>query len=172
MLKVKRLIAKNPYKKIDQMKDVEAAYLAGLIDGEGSIKVAAHRYPNFQVYMATDLPVLLAMEWGGMFNALPYKTKGKGVFVWEINQRGLLRRFLLKIKPYLRLKQRQAELALKMCDLLDTKPLHLEEEIKKMAKMMSELNDLPLPDITNMVVQWTEEDRITKSRRGRKRKED
>lgn len=67
--------------------------------------------------------------------------------MWRLNKRRLIRLFLLKIKPYLQLKQKQAELALKMCDIADRKDVGWKGELKRLATEISKLNHPPPLDI-------------------------
>ena len=100
----------------------EAAYLAGFIDGEGSIAITASKLMNgvkngglalIMKITNTNKSVLedIASLWGGRL-ALSYATTGaKPVFAlyWGAKDAGTI---LGEIKPYLKIKKEQCDIAL------------------------------------------------------------
>jgi len=126
------------------MTDVEASYLAGLFDGEGCVVAFRQRGGFYSPYatigMTAGLPHELWMEWGGLFYARSRGLLHKPCNVWEIRKQGELHVFFQKIKPYLRVKYFQVDLALRMLDILGEKSEGWKEELNRMAEEMHRLN--------------------------------
>jgi LAGLIDADG DNA endonuclease family protein len=103
--------------------DVSAPYLAGFVDGEGSLMLArweARRYPN-PVYRPrvsitnTDRRVLDAIQhcYGGILT-----SESRAKFGWNHSYQlvwtaGLVERIVKTIEPYLLIKHKQAEILLR-----------------------------------------------------------
>lgn len=104
------------------------AYAAGIIDGEGSItvqraSVPAHGsktmrvIPRLSVAM-THVETLqwLAAVWGGTVILRSYReleTHRRPVYVWEVRGH-IMAAFLRDVHPFLRIKRKQADLALQL----------------------------------------------------------
>ena len=103
------------------MKDTELSYIAGLVDGEGSISISKPTNSNNSFTLEVtvtnkDKQVIswLKESFGGGIR-VKYKPEEKfywsDCYGWKISaQKGLV--FLKKILPFLRIKKRQAELAI------------------------------------------------------------
>jgi len=113
------------------LTDIDLAYIAGFFDGEGCIslcKVKDDSYRRNYNYMLaihvsnTKLEILemLHREFGGHFQRIKNKTtpNGKEIYVWALTRR-IATRFIKAIYPYLRMKRRQAELALEYRKLIN-----------------------------------------------------
>lgn len=97
---------------------VDAAYLAGFIDGEGSIMLVARTTggAHLRVTIAnTDRPIL---DWvadvtgvGQTYLQRDATEKHKAGYAWRVAGDGA-ESLLLQIRPFLRIKARQADLAL------------------------------------------------------------
>lgn len=95
----------------------DLAYLAGIIDGEGTIlhQAAGRSTPIWTVkFNMTDRPLV---EWvhsfGGTFNVRPPAKPGhKEQYAWAVNRQLDVLTFLEAILPYLRVKRARAEEAL------------------------------------------------------------
>ena len=97
------------------MTEIEKAYVAGFFDGEGCCLVT----PNCQVRIIIaqkDPGVLnwIAKEYGGK---LTLKEKGQNAAKLWLNGSIEIQRFLFEIKPYLRCKNFEVDLALQMIAL-------------------------------------------------------
>lgn len=110
---------------------LERAYLAGVIDSDGCIRVsrdtwrmrnADGRTPTFQARIhikqvdpeATDLCYEI---FGGYYRQEPPTAyRGKPLWSWAIHSAGA-GRVLTAVSPYLRIKKAQAENALRVCEL-------------------------------------------------------
>ena len=101
------------------ISDAEAAYAAGILDGEGSISVTRNhtgRWPSPQVSVAsTDRELLewLKLRFGGTITTKqPRKPEHSLSYDWKVTDRRSLR-FLQRIRPFLVIKRKICR-----CDLL------------------------------------------------------
>jgi len=114
----------------------KAAYMAGVMDGEGSFSITKHIEPtkntgkmthNFIIFCGFTMTDARVGRWaldnfGGHFNRQKYnkaKPWHKDAWRWRIGsgKRSNLESFLLAIIPYLILKREQAQLMLDFCRL-------------------------------------------------------
>ncbi len=101
------------------ISDVEAAYAAGILDGEGSISVTRNhstRWPSPQVSVASTDRELLGWfreRFGGSISTKqPRKANHSLSFDWKLTDRRALR-FLQIVRPYLVIERK-----IRRCDLL------------------------------------------------------
>lgn len=108
---------------------LDIRYIAGIIDGEGTIGVYLQHKPkgmlspNIGAVVAvgmTDCRVLdkLASQFGGRVKFCKHKNRSprwKDYYRWQLCSR-LARLFLERVTPHLQLKQKQAKLALKLLE--------------------------------------------------------
>lgn len=99
--------------------DVEAAYAAGILDGEGSITLTRNhtgRWPSPQVSVASndrELLVWLRARFGGAITTKkPRQPQHAVAFDWKLTDRRALR-FLQIVRPYLVIERK-----IRRCDLL------------------------------------------------------
>jgi hypothetical protein len=106
------------------VSDTEAAYAAGILDGEGSIsltRVHKDRYPSPQVSVASTDRELL--EWlqarfgGSIVRKRTYKPHHSQSYDWKVTDRKALR-VLKRVRPFLVIERK-----VKRCDLLLTEYL-------------------------------------------------
>jgi len=114
------------------------SYLAGIIDGEGSISATPRRCGNSLWYQQTirvhmsvgNITDLLKKEFGG--NTYHYVRNGKHEYIWQVWNKQA-RALAKKLEPYLFLKHEQARLLYTMFD---------EKNKDKRAKMEQKLKYL------------------------------
>jgi hypothetical protein len=106
------------------ISDIEAAYIAGLLDGEGTICFSHHlarpklnrEFWQPKVTIAnTNRAVIewLAAKMGGSIAQHHQKAHWRRCYVWNAKDiRGILR----TVQPFLRIKARQAEIVLAFLD--------------------------------------------------------
>lgn len=102
------------------MTEVEKAYLAGLVDGEGTITLSRHhKGQNPQPRLAISNNCLSVLEWarsvtgkGLIIRRSPRKEWHRQSYVWQVCLAGAVLEILAEIRPYLRIKQRHASLLL------------------------------------------------------------
>jgi hypothetical protein len=102
-------------------------YLAGFVDGEGSIAIYKHKdsrvqkgytlHPKF-VIANTNEEVLKAIKEiiGGKIKALPKHKGCKIVYCVEFQDYAQIEKALRIIKPFLIIKQKQADLMIEFCN--------------------------------------------------------
>lgn len=109
----------SEYHKIENMSEIEVAYFAGLLDGEGCVRVGAFKNSNgiinYRAYMVIamtdEAPITWLVENMGGGKYVDKKLRhgnSKICFSWTLNARlgaALLERAL----PYLLVKKKQAE---------------------------------------------------------------
>ncbi len=130
------------------LTDVEAAYLAGLFDGEGSVTFryyktkprmrAAFFRSNFQIRISnTNYPTIkwLHQTFGGLiirgkqYPTNPVKNMKTG-YQWQLTANPF--KFLHAIQPYLRIKRERVDLILSYESLKTKKGPRSSEEKKKL----------------------------------------
>ena len=145
------------------MNKLTASYLAGFIDGEGSLEIRKHkRNGNYGVYYEGKLRISQAnkdiIEWlknsfgGYMENGK--NNHGSEYYCWTLKNTVKLLPFIQRIIPYLRLKKERAELLRKFMkrklltrradgtyEHLSPQELKIREE---MFQSMKQLNIKPL----------------------------
>ena len=102
------------------------AYLAGFLDGDGSIYVRAK--PNSSYKYGYQVAPYIAFFQSATCESFPemvteigygkIRLRKDGIYEFTINKQSEIRDFLMKVSPYLQLKQAQAIL---MIEILDTK---------------------------------------------------
>jgi hypothetical protein len=116
------------------MHEWELGYMAGLIDGEGSISIGRapacgnQKHDTYklvlQVYMSTEEPLNTVVKWfGGKVEVLPIQTERFGQNIpgrqWRANGRKAID-ILKMVRPYLILKRPQADLAIEYLEWYET----------------------------------------------------
>lgn len=129
----------------------DLAYLAGIIDGEGSILITKWKgnrlNPTYRTRVAIQMtdrePVKLAHVVLGGFFFDNYKTKsGKRLFMWCVEGTNAVRA-LKKVHKYLRVKKNQAALIYKIQNTFKNTGLPLTRKvINKREVIRKELNKL------------------------------
>ena len=109
------------------MKKTDLAYIAGIIDGEGSIiaqrstskKGQLKRYNIIVVVNMTDtsaIELIRALFGGRFYKYLPRRSERKAITRWQVS--GQEAEVILRaIKPYLLVKRAKAEVALRLLNI-------------------------------------------------------
>jgi hypothetical protein len=125
------------------MNDINASYVAGFLDGDGSIhfqlvKQAEYRF-GFYIRASLSFSQSTSVRWvleeiRTMIGAGYVRDRGTGMSDLVITSRPVLRRVLEEISPHARVKRERIRLALKLLPLLDhvTDPL----EYLRLARMV------------------------------------
>jgi hypothetical protein len=108
--------------KLDRASKTDLAYIAAIVDGEGSIlHLSPGRQSPFWVVKVgmTDRPVI---EWlhkfGGTFNVTPSKRGHKTIYGWNVSRQLDVQALLTAVLPYLKVKRARAREALVELDTL------------------------------------------------------
>lgn len=104
--------------------DVDAAWAAGFIDGEGSLAISVTSNGTFNIYVVagnTDPRPLLKLKelFGGrVVNRTSRIANHRDHYVWTLTGKHNLLAFLDAVEPYLVVKGEQAVLLKEACQLL------------------------------------------------------
>jgi len=104
------------------MTKEELAYAAGIIDGEGCLRVTRHKdcnQFNTYVYVTNTDPRLinwLHNSWGGTINISQHKSTWKPSLSWRLIGKEAIQ-FIEAVYPFLRLKKAQADILLSLWEL-------------------------------------------------------
>lgn len=90
--------------------------------------------------MTSDLPRKLWEEWGGAFCVAVQPEGCKAKNIWDIAKQNRILALIIKVKPYLRVKAKQADIALKMLEILNVKTPDWKEELNRLGENMHKLN--------------------------------
>ena len=140
-------------------KNISDAYIAGFLDGDGSISVHIEKRPdrrrfpyrvrlkiNFTQHMRhKNLMFLLRESLGKVGNVRDVRTHNLAELV--IQKRSDVKATLIRLLPYLILKQRQARIMLAMIDVFDHGIVHVrsslsDKDFEKLFAMAKELRGL------------------------------
>lgn len=105
---------------VKEPSEVEKAYAAALLDGEGSISPQFSRGYSLRVSItSTDFAVLnfLLVTWGGKIYASVVKPGRRPIWQWCLNGHKA-KPFLVDVLPHMKIKRRQAELGLRFIETL------------------------------------------------------
>ena len=116
------------------MSKTTAAYMAGIVDGEGTITIIKcwnkkNQKSYFGVYLNISNTNKNLINWlKKSFGGYIYKIKvpnpkpnWNDIYRWQIYRQSNLIKILEKIKPYLKIKKRHAEIVLEFIKLFDSK---------------------------------------------------
>jgi hypothetical protein len=129
-------------RQISAMPELEAAYLAGVIDSDGCIcvhKIGDRRQLIVDVkQMDPQIVRYLGETYGATTQAV--KKEGGLYYCGRLFRQRDQRYFLEKIRPYLKIKQGQAKLGLDFLDVHDEQREGWKEKCKKIGTKIARLN--------------------------------
>lgn len=142
------------------MQQVPVSYWAGLVDGEGCIRIdrsinrkvgRLYHHLRVQISMTDERPLaILHEQFGGCF----YKFHNKNPKWKDWRQWGLTSdaayRFLLLIRPWLIVKAAQADLAIEFQSLIGAKRDHLNGKIVSISPEMVEKREEAFRQMTEL----------------------
>lgn len=130
------------------------AYMAGIIDGEGSLTIITHdsnrrTRPNFTPRIAVgmiekEIIEMLRNEFGGALHIDKDCSRNFPFYKWTINTGRAVNLCLNKIQKYLIVKKRQAGVLRKLCDRkhLEHKGRMSDEELRIRKELKEEVNKI------------------------------
>jgi len=108
---------------IDDISVEDLAYVAGIVDGEGSISIYTVRnqfYSKVSVANTDDILMNWLVErFGGGITHHQFKNSWKPLFTWQIYSQQAAE-FLRLILPFLKLKWQQAEILIELENMKST----------------------------------------------------
>ncbi|PIW96718.1 hypothetical protein COZ82_03500 [Candidatus Kaiserbacteria bacterium CG_4_8_14_3_um_filter_38_9] len=124
------------------------AYIAGFLDGDGSIYVRAKPNPSYKYgYQIAPYVVFFQStketEFPNMMNELTFgslRERKDGMYEYTVGKHEELKAFLETLIPYLRLKKKQALLMLKILEC--KKLVNSLEDFAKLLEMVEEFREL------------------------------
>lgn len=143
--------------KINEMLDIQLAYIAGILDGEGNIFNNKVMYPKIYITNNSIVIMKYLQEITGVGNVRMHmepnrlKTNRKPTYIWGLTNMGGIRNFLNLLLPFLIIKKQQARLAIKLINIREKrvkrdgktgrflKYIHTNEEVE-IYKQNKELN--------------------------------
>ena len=132
------------------MTSTQKAYLAGFLDGDGSIYVRLKPNPTYRFgYQVSPYIVLfqssrdrekfsLICEMVKSFGHL--RERNDGICEFVINKKDAIREFLAFVKPYILLKAKQAELILEILDAKEK--VENKKDFELLAKLVDRFREL------------------------------
>lgn len=136
---------------ISDISDIEKAYWAGFVDGEGCISI--NKYTDKKKYLIYRLIITVANTNKEIIYELKRKFKGivsirkimenrKVCYSWKVSSKNAYN-FLRLISPFLRVKRKQGELAYEFLKLFFTKehPVN-QENMNKRIEIMKQFHIL------------------------------
>lgn len=149
------------------LEATQCAYYAGIFDGEGSISIITHRRAaSTQMCLQarvinTNRPLVesLSVAFGGYISTRPAKGRQRTCYAWGVQGASAVD-VLMTLRPYLRIKLQQADLAIRFQQYLTLNshypPTEAMIQVREaMRERMSQLNagiapdqplDLPTPE--------------------------
>lgn len=115
-----------------KLSETDAAYIAGFLDGEGSILLTLRANGSVSMLVTVANTNAEVIEWligvtnvGRLFSRTPRSDRHRGTYWWQANADaayGLLE----QVRPYLKIKAAQADLALETQERLRVPSLKLD----------------------------------------------
>lgn len=107
----------------ETVKEKTRAYMAGIIDAEGCIRLARYRKNGIMVYsprvyvsnQSRRLMKWIVHHFGGQFTRNTNSNAGKDWYLWYCSSKKFMVDFLPSIVPYLKLKKSQAVALIQWC---------------------------------------------------------
>jgi len=110
----------NPVGRI--LSEVQRAYLAGLMDGDGAIMacIEPHKEKRFKFRIRVSLKITLSskadIEWIRNLTGVGYVRKNQRTFEWVVRDRSETKWMLKMLRHYFHSKNKQAKIALRILD--------------------------------------------------------
>src|SRR3989344_636753 len=102
------------------LSEVQRAYLAGLVDGDGAIMaiIEPHKEKKFKFRVRVSVKVTLSsskdIEWLRNLTRIGRIRKNRRTSEWVVRDKTETEWILQMLRPYLRSKKKQVEIALKI----------------------------------------------------------
>ena len=131
------------------LSSTDKAYLAGFLDGDGSIYVRLKPNPTYKYGFQVSPYVALFQSKKdrdgfekicSLINFGYIRERKDGILEYVINRRDSIKSFLAIIKPYVILKKKQLELMVKILDKKDE--VKSEDDFKNLAMMIDQFRNL------------------------------
>ncbi len=133
----------NPVRKT--LSEVNKAYLAGLLDGDGAIMACIERHPEKKFRFRVRLGIKISqnddkvLKWCRIITGFGGIRHNRTQYEWQSLDQKEIRNFLKLLLPYIRVKKKQAKLAVKIIDT-EIKTLSVLIKVAQLADTLAKLN--------------------------------
>lgn len=138
------------------LSDVDKGYIAGILDGEGSLVVYMNTQRNGSFRVNTQIRVGMTdkdvIYWlkdvtglGNISKGKQRNPKWKPAYIWEVAGGNQVAQLLLSVGDYLKVKKQHANIILELCYILNQNKGRFKERFEPIRQMeiyweMKELN--------------------------------
>lgn len=123
---------KGPHTRCIAISNTDRAYLAALIDGEGTIVMGLGKHGKVQLQMIVTNSHEETIRWCQTATGTGSVFAKKGpVFSWSVPSYGTIE-ILQAVLPYMRIKRKQADRALQWGTASNEKRLELRKEVMRL----------------------------------------
>lgn len=151
------------------LTETQAAYLAGFIDGDGSILAQIVQRPDYVLKYQLRVSILFIQkkerlhfltQFQSEIGSGSIRDRGDGIAELALVGKNTVLPFLKQIQPFLRLKRKQANLVIQIIEQLSLTKNSYEKflDLCKLTDQVSNLNDSKSRLITSAVVEKTFQD--------------
>jgi hypothetical protein len=133
----------NPVRKI--FSEVNRAYLAGLLDGDGAVMACIERHPEKKFRFRVRIGIKISqnenqvLRWCKAITGFGGIRHNRTQYEWQSFDQKEIRNFLGLLLPYVKVKRKQTELAIKIIDTKITS-LSILTKVARLADALSKLN--------------------------------
>lgn len=123
--------------KVRRLSALDSAYLAGLMDGEGTVSIKGYKSGQVAPYLTVQMTDETAIAWlferlGGSVATRQSGTRRR-VYVWHTERAAHVLEILLKIQPYAVTKREHVAISTEACRLRLTRPRRERPTEKELA---------------------------------------
>jgi hypothetical protein len=133
----------NPVGKT--LSEVNRAYLAGLVDGDGAIMACIERHPEKKFRFRVRINIKISqnedriLRWCKRITGFGHIRHNRTQYEWVSCDQKEIRKFLIFLLPYLKVKKSQAKLAIRILDA-EVKTLANLIKIARLADALAKFN--------------------------------
>jgi intein/homing endonuclease len=137
-----RLVKVNAVGK--RVSEASRAYLAGFLDADGSIMAVIEKHPEKKFGFRVRVIVKITqhneeiLQWFLRQFRIGRIQRNRRAYDWIIRDQSSVKEFLVLIRPYLRLKAKQARIAIKILEMT----IFSRSELLKVAQLADTLSEL------------------------------
>ena len=133
----------NPVGKT--FSEVNRAYLAGLVDGDGAIMACIEKHPEKRFRFRVRINIKVSqnedriLRWCKRITGFGHIRHNRTQYEWVSSDQEEIRKFLIFLLPYLKVKKSQAKLAIKILDT-EIKTLPNLIKVARLADTLAKFN--------------------------------
>lgn len=109
-------LTESENRSLNKLPDWQLGWLAGMMDGEGSISIDKNGQPRAFIVSTTPIGEILQWMTGmGTIDIAEYEDR-KTIYRWRVCSVGTVHKLLSVLYPYLLIKKRHCEVVIKYCE--------------------------------------------------------